>query len=95
MFRNASYGISSKCLFLWSVTYKEVVDAILNASIQRLFDTNALMFIRDKENLTPNQRVILVAIEHGFGQVYFRQYIGIEIALGIQRQESTDRLNFH
>ena len=64
-----SWYLQQLCYFIWSATDGEVNEAILNASIQRLVDTNAPMFMSDTEKLTPSQREMLRAIVNGEQQL--------------------------
>lgn len=51
--------------FIWSATNSAVTEDIFREQLQMLIDTNAPMFFRDSESLTPSQIGMLAAISNG------------------------------
>ena len=51
--------------FIWSATNSPVTEDIFREQLQMLIDTNAPMFFRDSESLTPSQIGMLAAISNG------------------------------
>jgi hypothetical protein len=64
-----SWYLQQYAFFVWSSTESVVDDAIMQASLRRLIDTNSPMFISDTEKLTPSQRAMLRAIADGIDKL--------------------------
>ena len=60
-----SWYVQQLSFFIWSATDSVVTEDIFREQLQMLIDTNAPMFIRDSESLTPSQIGMLAAISNG------------------------------
>ena len=60
-----SWYVQQLSFFIWSATNTAVTEDIFREQLQMLIDTNAPMFIRDSESLTPSQIGMLAAISNG------------------------------
>ena len=60
-----SWYVQQLSFFIWSDSDGEVTDDIFQRQFQLLLDTNAAMFMRDTESLTPAQINMLAAISNG------------------------------
>lgn len=60
-----SWYVQQLSFFIWSATNSSVTEDIFREQLQMLIDTNAPMFFRDSESLTPSQIGMLAAISNG------------------------------
>ena len=60
-----SWYVQQLSFFIWSATDSVVTEDIFREQLQMLIDTNAPMFFRDSESLTPSQIGMLAAISNG------------------------------
>lgn len=60
-----SWYLQQFCYFIWSGTFKEVTDEMIEIRVRQLIDTNMPMFMNDTEKLTAAQTALLRAVVNG------------------------------